>query len=127
MVEFASWEQLNGAVLGQYHLQQLLEQHQWGPIFLATDSSRQTYSVRFLGTPGSLEQSELLPENRLIYLGRFQQAASQLARLHHARILSMSSRTASAVTSPGVGARPIRRASAARDSSFRPHSSRFAR
>jgi eukaryotic-like serine/threonine-protein kinase len=89
MVEHASWERLKGAVLGQYHLNQLLEQHQWGPIFLATDSSNQSYSVRFLGTPGSAEQNELPPEHRPIFLGRFQQAASQLARLRHPRILPL--------------------------------------
>ncbi|HTK07644.1 MAG TPA: protein kinase [Ktedonobacteraceae bacterium] len=89
MVEYASWEQLNGTVLGQYHLQQLLEQHQWGPIFLATDSSNQTYSVRFLGMPGSAEQSELSHEHRLVYLGRFQQAANQISGVRHERILPL--------------------------------------
>ncbi|HEY4389381.1 MAG TPA: serine/threonine-protein kinase, partial [Ktedonobacteraceae bacterium] len=89
MVEYASWEQLNGTVLGQYHLQQLLEQHQWGPIFLATDSSNQTYSVRFLGMPGSAEQSELSHELRLVYLGRFQQAANQISGVRHERILPL--------------------------------------
>ena len=89
MVEHASWKQLNGATVGQYHLQRLLDQHPWGPIFLANDSSNQAYTVRFIGMPASPDQADLPAEYRLVYLGRFQQAANQLASLQHQHILPL--------------------------------------
>jgi eukaryotic-like serine/threonine-protein kinase len=87
MVERAAWEQLNGTQIGPYHLKRLLDQHQWGPIFQADDASSQSYAVRFIGMPGSVEQKELSAEKRLIYIGRFQQAANNLASLQHPRII----------------------------------------
>ncbi len=89
MVEHASWKQLNGTTIGQYHLQRLLDQHQWGPIFLAADPANQSYAVRFIGMPATTSLADLPPEYNLVYLGRFQQAANQLTSLHHPRILPL--------------------------------------
>src|SRR5437867_2874328 len=48
MVDRPSLEQLTGLALGNYHLQQMLEDTSWGPIYMATATDRKNYIVRFL-------------------------------------------------------------------------------
>lgn len=74
-----------GATLGDYHLEQLLEQHPIGPIFLASSKAWKTSRiVRFLSAP-----LRLTPEARMVYLGLFQQEANRVTALKHPNILPL--------------------------------------
>lgn len=88
MVERASLDNLLGTMVGRYRLEKLLEQHPWGPIFLARagteDAVQGKYVVRFLQNAQALSQ-----DARLVYLGRFQQEANRIAGLQHSAILPL--------------------------------------
>ncbi len=73
-----------GATLGAYQLEQVLEQRNPARSFLARDHrTQQTYRLWVLSLP------ELSPEDRTIYLGRFQQEAGRLSSLKHANLLPL--------------------------------------
>src|SRR5207249_60609 len=83
MIEYASFEKLTGATLGNYRLEQFVSQEPWGPVFLAhKDAAAAPYLLRILVglTSPMLEES---------YLERFQYQASQLAPLQHPNILPL--------------------------------------
>ncbi len=85
MIEYASPDRLIGARLGNYRLEQLLGQENWGPVFLArTDAAETTYLLRIL--PGSTTPGV---KDRQAYLERFQHQASQIATLQHPNILPL--------------------------------------
>jgi serine/threonine protein kinase len=85
MIEYASPDRLIGARLGNYRLEQLLGQENWGPVFLArTDAAENTYLLRIL--PGSTTPGV---KDRQAYLERFQHQASQIATLQHPNILPL--------------------------------------
>jgi len=74
-----------GMSVGSYHLEQLVEQSNWGPIFLArTNSATTSYLLRFLVGPTNLTSRE-----QEVYLERFQYQASQIASLQHPYILPL--------------------------------------
>ena len=66
-------------------MEQLLERSKLGPLFIAsTSTAKNKYLVRLLDTPATLPA-----EARLVYLGRFQQEANQIATLQHPAILPL--------------------------------------
>lgn len=74
-----------GMSVGSSHLEQLVEQSNWGPIFLArTNSATTSYLLRFLIGPTNLTSRE-----QEVYLERFQYQASQIASLQHPYILPL--------------------------------------
>lgn len=85
MLERSSFNKLVGTALGNYRLDRLIERNKMGPIFVAGAPPAKTmYLLRILDIPASLTA-----ENRLIYLGRFQQEASKVAALQHPSILPL--------------------------------------
>jgi serine/threonine protein kinase len=85
MLKNTTFEKLIGMSLGNYRLEQFIEQNNWGPVFLArTNSSSSGYLLRFLIGPAnqSVKEHEL-------YLERFQYQASQIATLQHPNILPL--------------------------------------
>src|SRR5712691_1930178 len=74
-----------GSVLGDYSLEQLLENNEAGQVFLARGSQAgATFRLRVLAVPSNLD-----PEARMLYLGHFQKQASQVAQLESANILKL--------------------------------------
>src|SRR5712691_9313191 len=74
-----------GAPLGDYRLEQLLENSEAGQIFLARGGQAgATFRLRVLAVPSNLD-----PEARMLYLGHFQKQASQVAQLESANILKL--------------------------------------
>jgi len=66
-----------GTTLGEYRLEQLLERSEFGPVFLARNNATGTmFRLRILTLP-----SELASEERIVYLGHFQQQENQLTEL----------------------------------------------
>ncbi len=87
MVERISVEQFTGAILGSYRLEQLIEQSKWGPVFLASSRTGTSYVIRFVGI--HLQEEELDTDAHIVFLGRFQQEANQVATLQHPHILPL--------------------------------------
>jgi eukaryotic-like serine/threonine-protein kinase len=82
MKNFSSFEKLVGATIKRYQLAQLIEQNDLGASFLARyPDTEQMYQFRLLNGPENLS-----PEERLVYLGQFQQEASKIAVLQHPTI-----------------------------------------
>jgi len=87
MVANRSFDKLVGTKLGNYYLEQLIEQSELGPIFLAhteAEAKTSTCVLRLLTTPADLPS-----EARIVYLGRFQQLANQVTALQHPNILPL--------------------------------------
>ena len=85
MAEQRTYDKLLGVTIGNYRPEQLLGQSKYGPIFLARSLENGTgYIMRFLASP-----AELAPEERIIYLGLFQQEASRVAILQYPHILPL--------------------------------------
>lgn len=91
MIGQSSFERLVGVVLGNYRLEQLVEQDRWGAVFLAsTNTTARTGTIiRFISMPPLEPGSDLKPDARLVYLGRFQQEANQISMLQHPHILPL--------------------------------------
>lgn len=74
-----AYQRLLGSAPGGYRLQRLLEATNIGPAFLASHESKQgTFRLRLLMAP-----PDLSAEDRIVFLGRFQQEAGRLAGLNH--------------------------------------------
>jgi serine/threonine-protein kinase len=85
MAEPASIDKLIGTTLGSYRLEQLLESRSLAPVFLARNSTTGAmYRLGILMSPVDLPS-----EQRIVYLGRFQQEANSISALHHPSILSL--------------------------------------
>lgn len=85
MVEQSSFHKLVGTTLGNYRLEQLIERNGMGPIFIArAATTNRLFLLRTLILPG-----EQTAEGRIVYLGRFQQEANQVAGLQHPQILPL--------------------------------------
>ncbi len=85
MLKSTIFEKWIGTSLGNYRLEQFIEQSNWGPVFLARTNVNTTgYLLRFL--MGSTNQSSRSHE---LYLERFQYQASQIATLQHPNILPL--------------------------------------
>jgi serine/threonine-protein kinase len=85
MVERSAFDRLIGATLGNYFLEQLIEQNEASCVFIARNtSSRTLFRLRLLVAP-----TNLTPEDRIVYLGRVQQEANRVASLQHRHILPL--------------------------------------
>jgi serine/threonine protein kinase len=85
MLKSTTFEKWIGTSLGNYRLEQFIEQSNWGPVFLARTNANSTdFLLRFL--MGSANQSSKAHE---LYLERFQYQASQIATLQHPNILPL--------------------------------------
>ncbi len=85
MVERSPFYSLIGATLGNYALEELLEQSEAGPVFKARNTSAGAlFRLRVLVVPPDLK-----PEDRIVYLGRFQKEANKVASLQFMYILPL--------------------------------------
>jgi serine/threonine protein kinase len=85
MLKNTTFEKLIGMALGNYRLEQFIEQNNWGPTFLArTNLNSNGYLLRFLIGPANQSAKE-----HELYLERFQYQASQIAILQHPNILAL--------------------------------------
>ena len=85
MAEHSAFEKLTGATLGNYLLEQLIERSEASSVFIARNDTTETrFRLRILAVPSNLAQ-----EDRLVYLGRFQKEANQVASLQHKHILPL--------------------------------------
>ena len=85
MAEHSAFEKLTGATLGSYHLEQLIERSEASSVYMARNDATETrFRLRILAVP-----SNLAPEDRLVYLGRFQQESNQVASLQYKHILPL--------------------------------------
>jgi eukaryotic-like serine/threonine-protein kinase len=87
MVESKPYEQLIGRIVGNYRMDQLMERHPWGPIFLASTQDGKKVLLRFLEPPSSMGRQDA--NTRLVYLGHFQQEANRVSSLQHPHILTL--------------------------------------
>src|SRR5215471_2961473 len=85
MVERSPFDSLMGATLGNYRLEELLEKHESSSIYKARNtSSGALFRLRVIAVP-----TDLKPEDRIVYLGRFQREANQVAALQHRFMLPL--------------------------------------
>ncbi len=85
MLKNVAFDKWVGMTLGNYRLEQFIEQSNWGPVFLARTSGAETsYLLRFLVGPTNLASKE-----HELYLERFQYQSSQIATLQHPNILPL--------------------------------------
>ncbi len=93
MIEGSPFDIFIGIKLGNYHLEQMIAQNKWGPIFRARARSEETYIIRFIvsppGFPPPNVQSTLTTDERFAYLRRFQREASLIGSLQHPSILPL--------------------------------------
>lgn len=85
MVERSPFDSLIGATLGNYSLEELIERNEASAIYKARNMHAGTlFRLRIIAVPPDLK-----PEDRIVYLGRFQREANQVAGLQHAQILPL--------------------------------------
>lgn len=86
MLKNVTFDMWIGMSLGNYRLEQFIEQSNWGPVFLARDTATSTsYLLRFLVEA----PANTAPKEHELYLERFQYQASQIATLQHPNILPL--------------------------------------
>jgi serine/threonine protein kinase len=85
MVEHSPLDNLIGATLGNYYLEELIEQNEASSVFKARNTvAGALFRLSVIAVPPDLK-----PEDRIVYLGRFQQEANQVATLQHMHILPL--------------------------------------
>ncbi|MGZ3616575.1 MAG: protein kinase domain-containing protein, partial [Ktedonobacteraceae bacterium] len=85
MVERSLFDSLIGAALGNYSLGELIERNEASSVYKARNTHAGTlFRLRVIAVPPDLN-----PEDRIVYLGRFQQQANQVASLQHPQILPL--------------------------------------
>jgi serine/threonine-protein kinase len=85
MVDHSLFNSLIGTTLGNYLLEELIEQSEAGSVFRARNTVAGTlFRLHVLVVPSNLK-----PEDRIVYLGRFQQEANKVAALQHTHILPL--------------------------------------
>src|SRR5438552_18466719 len=79
MVERSLFDSLIGATLGNYCLEELIEHNEASSVYKARNTvAGALFRLRVLAVPPDLK-----PEDRIVYLARFQQEAHQLAVPQH--------------------------------------------
>jgi serine/threonine protein kinase len=86
---FSSASQFIGMAVAGYRLEQVIELHPWGPIFLARGPESKQYTLRFVGEPSPQENSHADSGEHIVFLGRFQQEANRITALRHNHILPL--------------------------------------
>src|SRR5258708_38416432 len=84
MIKNSTFDKLVGSTLGNYRLEQLIEQNNAELIFLARTADGTTNLLRILAEPTGLSSRE-----REDYLERFLYRASEVAALQHPYILPL--------------------------------------
>src|SRR5438270_9849799 len=85
MAERSPFDSLIGATLGNYCLEELIDRNEASSVYKARNTHAGTFfRLRVIAVP-----SDLKPEDRIVYLGRFQQEANQVAGLQHPQILPL--------------------------------------
>src|SRR5689334_21858979 len=85
MVESAPFDSLIGATLGNYCLEELIEQNEASSVYKARNTlAGAVFRLRVIAVPPDLK-----PEDRIVYLGRIQREANQVAALQHRHILPL--------------------------------------
>jgi eukaryotic-like serine/threonine-protein kinase len=85
MVERSPFDSLIGATPGNYCLEELIEQNETSAVYKARNTlAGALFRLRVIAVPSNLK-----PEDRIVYLGRFQQVANQVAALQHWHILPL--------------------------------------
>jgi serine/threonine protein kinase len=85
MLKNSTFEKWIGTSLGNYRIEEFIEQSNWGPVFLARSNTNTTsYLLRFL-----TRQANQSSKSHELYLERFQYQASQIANLQHPNILPL--------------------------------------
>ncbi len=85
MVEHSPFDSIIGATLGNYYLEELIEQNEASSVFKARNTvAGALFRLRVLVVPPDLKA-----EDRIVYLGRFQQEANKVASLQHIYILPL--------------------------------------
>jgi eukaryotic-like serine/threonine-protein kinase len=85
MVERSPFDSLIGATLGNYCLEELIERNEASSVYKARNIHAGTkFRLRVIAVPPDLKS-----EDRIVYLGRFQQEANQVAGLQHPQILPL--------------------------------------
>src|SRR5579864_2162576 len=72
-----------GATLGEYRLDQLLDESDTGPIFLAR-ARQASFRLHLLTVP-----PDLTPQDRMVLLGHFQREANLISSLQHPGLLPL--------------------------------------
>jgi eukaryotic-like serine/threonine-protein kinase len=85
MVERSPFDSLIGATLGNYCLEELIEQNEASSVYKARNTlAGALFRLRVIVVP-----SDMKPEDRIVYLGRLQREANQVAVLQHRHILPL--------------------------------------
>ena len=85
MLKNSTFEKWIGTSLGNYRIEEFIEQSNWGPVFLArTNKNTTSYLLRFL-----TRQANQSSKSHELYLERFQYQANQIANLQHPNILPL--------------------------------------
>jgi serine/threonine protein kinase len=85
MVERSPFDSLTGTTLGNYCLEELIEQNEASSVFRARNTvAGALFRLLVIAVPPDLK-----PEDRIVYLGRFQREANQISALHHQHILPL--------------------------------------
>jgi eukaryotic-like serine/threonine-protein kinase len=85
MVERSPFDSLTGTTLGNYCLEELIEQNEASSVFRARNTvAGALFRLLVIAVPPDLK-----PEDRIVYLGRFQREANQVSALHHQHILPL--------------------------------------
>ncbi|MGZ3616320.1 MAG: protein kinase domain-containing protein [Ktedonobacteraceae bacterium] len=85
MLKNPTFEKWIGTSLGNYRIEEFIEQSNWGPVFLARNTTNTTPSLlRFL-----IRSTNQSSKSHELYHERFQYQASQIANLQHPNILPL--------------------------------------
>jgi serine/threonine protein kinase len=80
---------LTGKIVGRYHLERVLDAHQWGPIFLGSNQMRNRFIIRFIGAAPLEQGRKVTPAEQRIITDRLQQEARKLAQLSHPHLIPL--------------------------------------
>jgi hypothetical protein len=98
----APFEKLIGKRVGHYRLEQLLEAHQWGPVFLANNRGGNRYLVRFIGASLAEGQGNTFNSaEQQVPPSRLQQEVHRLASLSHPQLVPLKERIVLSLPSEG--------------------------
>src|SRR5689334_9785883 len=85
MAEHFPFDSLIGTTLGTYSLEELIEQNEASSVYKARNThAGAIFRLRVIAVPPDVK-----PEDRIVYLGRFQREANQIAALQHRQILPL--------------------------------------